>query len=65
MSEDNPMRPSPISRQQDLPMFGLQPAGNRLKLRELWTSSGWVNALLVLEPTECSTSTKQGAYIHR
>ena len=27
----------------------------------LWTASGRVHALLVLEPTECSTSTQQGA----
>ena len=27
----------------------------------LWTASGRVHALLVLEPTECSTSTSQGA----
>ena len=27
----------------------------------LWGTSGGVHALLVLEPTECSTSTKQGA----
>ena len=27
----------------------------------LWTASGEVHALLVLEPTECSTSTKQRA----
>ena len=27
----------------------------------LWTAGGGVHALLVLEPTECSTSTKQGA----
>ena len=27
----------------------------------LWTASGGVHALLVLEPTVCSTSTKQGA----
>ena len=27
----------------------------------LWTASDGVHALLVLEPTECSTSTKQGA----
>ena len=27
----------------------------------LWMASGGVHALLVLEPTECSTSTKQGA----
>ena len=26
----------------------------------LWTASGRVHALLVLEPTECSTSTRQG-----
>ena len=28
----------------------------------LWTASGGVHALLVLEPTECSTSTRPGAY---
>ena len=44
---DNPMRPFPISI-QDLPMFGLQPADNTLKLIELWTSIGWVNTLLML-----------------
>ena len=27
----------------------------------LWTTSGGVHALLVLEPTECSTSTRLGA----
>ena len=27
----------------------------------LWTASGGVHALLVLEPTECSTSTRLGA----
>ena len=27
----------------------------------LWTSSGGVHALLVLKPTECSTSSKQRA----
>ena len=27
----------------------------------LWMASRGVHALLVLEPTECSTSTKQGA----
>ena len=27
----------------------------------LWAASGGGHALLVLEPTECSTSTKQGA----
>ena len=27
----------------------------------LWTASGGVHALLVLQTTECSTSTKQGA----
>ena len=27
----------------------------------LWTTSGGVHALLVLEPTECLTRTKQGA----
>ena len=27
----------------------------------LWTASGGVQALLVLEPTECSATTKQGA----
>ena len=27
----------------------------------VWTASGGVQALLMLEPTECSTSTKQGA----
>ena len=27
----------------------------------LWTASGGVHALLVLEPTECSTSIKKGA----
>ena len=27
---------------------------------QLWTASGRVHALLALEPTECSTSTKQG-----
>ena len=27
----------------------------------LWTVSGGVHALLVLEPTECSTSTRLGA----
>ena len=27
----------------------------------LWTVNGGVHALIVLEPTECSTSTKQGA----
>ena len=26
----------------------------------LWTASGGVHALLVLEPTECSTSTRLG-----
>ena len=26
----------------------------------LWTASGRVHALLVLEPIECSTSTRQG-----
>ena len=30
----------------------------------LWTVSGGVYALLVLEPTDCSTSTRQGASIH-
>ena len=28
---------------------------------QLWTATGRVHVLLVLEPTECSTSTKQGA----
>ena len=28
---------------------------------QLWMASGGVHALLVLEPTECSTSTRQGA----
>ena len=28
----------------------------------LWTASGGVHALLVLEPTECSTSTRLGDY---
>ena len=27
----------------------------------LWTASGRVHALLVLEPTECSTSSRLGA----
>ena len=27
---------------------------------QLWTASGGVHALLVLEPKECPTSTKQG-----
>ena len=27
----------------------------------LWTASGGVHVFLVLEPTECSISTKQGA----
>ena len=27
----------------------------------LWAASGGVHALLVLEPTECSTSTRLGA----
>ena len=31
----------------------------------LWTASGGVHALLVLEPTECSTSTKQGVVMMR
>ena len=30
----------------------------------LWTASGGVHVLLVLEPTECSTSTRLGAQIH-
>ena len=30
----------------------------------LWTASGGVHALLVLEPRECSTSTRLGAKIH-
>ena len=30
----------------------------------LWTVSGGVHALLVLKHTECSTSTKHGAYIY-
>ena len=29
----------------------------------LWTASDGVHALLALEPTECSTSTRPGAYI--
>ena len=29
----------------------------------LWTASGGVYTLLVLEPTECSTSTKQRACV--
>ena len=29
------------------------------------TASGRIYALLVIEPTECSTSTRQGAYIHQ
>ena len=28
---------------------------------QLWTASGGVPTLLVLEPTECSTNTRQGA----
>ena len=28
---------------------------------QLWTASGGVHTLLVLEPTECSTSTRLGA----
>ena len=28
---------------------------------QLWTANGGVHTLLVLEPTECSTRTKQGA----
>ena len=31
----------------------------------LWTASGGVHALLVLEPTECSTSTRLGAVVMR
>ena len=31
---------------------------------QLWTASGGVYALLVLEPTECSTSSRQGMGIH-
>ena len=30
----------------------------------LWTASGGVHALLVLEPRECSTSTRLGALIY-
>ena len=30
----------------------------------LWTASGGVHALLVLEPTGCSTSFRQDVYIH-
>ena len=30
---------------------------------QVWTASGGVHALLVFEPTECSTSTRLGAYI--
>ena len=30
----------------------------------LWMASGGVHALLVLEPTACSTSTRQGARIY-
>ena len=29
----------------------------------LWRASSGVHALLMLEPTECSTSTRRGAYI--
>ena len=29
----------------------------------LWTTSGGVHALLVLEPTECSTNTRLEAYV--
>ena len=30
----------------------------------LWAASGGVHTLLVLEPTECSTSSRLGAYIY-